>query len=73
MGQRPPGNLVDMCLTFFLRQGGGLYRRFDERQRQRAHTQEELRDYLKRAALKGLHFMATGPLRRLSWGRAGGM
>ncbi len=50
------GNLVDMCLTFFLRQGGGLYRRFDERQRQRAHTQEELRDYLKRAGFEGITF-----------------
>ncbi|MEA4899195.1 MAG: class I SAM-dependent methyltransferase [Christensenellaceae bacterium] len=36
------GPLVRMALTFFARQGGGLYRRFDERQTQRAHTLPEL-------------------------------
>ncbi|MEF9974233.1 MAG: class I SAM-dependent methyltransferase [Clostridia bacterium] len=35
-------HLVTMDLTFFRRQPGGLYKRFDERQVQRAHTQAEL-------------------------------
>lgn len=50
------GNLVDMSLTFFLRQGGGLYRRFDEVQCQRAHTQEELRAQLEKAGFEGITF-----------------
>lgn len=50
------GNLVDMALTFFLRQGGGLYRRFDEAQTQRAHTQEELSTRLLESGFEQITF-----------------
>lgn len=33
---------VDMELTFFVRQDGGLYRRFEEKHRQRAHSADEI-------------------------------
>ena len=46
------GSLVEMALTFFLRQGGGLYQRFDEIQTQRAHTQEELSAQLIKAGFE---------------------
>ncbi len=36
------GPLVHMSLTFFLRQPGGLYKRFDERQSQRIHRLDDL-------------------------------
>lgn len=35
-------HIVDMDLTFFVRQEGGLYRRFSEKHRQRAHSADEL-------------------------------
>ena len=38
--------VLEMDLTFFVREDGGLYRRFDERHVQRAHEAEELADCL---------------------------
>ena len=38
---------VTMDLTFFVREGNGLYRRFAERHRQRAHDPAELAELLK--------------------------
>ncbi len=42
----PAARLLTMDLTFFARQEGGLYRRFEERHVQRGHTDEELRAWL---------------------------
>lgn len=42
-------HLIRMDLTFFVRQPGGLYRRFEERHLQRAHSLEELAGWLERA------------------------
>ena len=39
-------HIVDMDLTFFVRQENGLYRRFEERHSQRAHSAEEIADKL---------------------------
>lgn len=41
------GELIRMELTFFVRQGGGLYARFDETHVQRAHRVEEILAWLK--------------------------
>ena len=41
--------VVTMDLTFFVETEGGLYRRFEERHRQRAHAQEELTRWLAEA------------------------
>lgn len=41
--------LLEMNLTFFERDAGGLYRRFSERHIQRAHGQQELLDLLAQA------------------------
>lgn len=46
--------LIEMELTFFQKEEGGLYRRFTERHIQRAHGQDELLD-----ALKQVGFEAT--------------
>ena len=35
-------HIVDMDLTFFVRQEDGLYRRFEEKHRQRAHSADEI-------------------------------
>lgn len=40
------GEIMRMELTFFVRQEGGRYRRFDERQAQRAHGADELAAWL---------------------------
>ena len=39
---RLSGDLLEMALTFFVRRGGGLYERFDERQTQRIFSIDEL-------------------------------
>lgn len=41
--------LLEMRLAFFTPDGTGAYRRFDERHVQRAHTQQELTQWLERA------------------------
>lgn len=43
---------VDMDLTFFVREADGRYRRFEERHRQRAHTQDEIAQALYRAGFE---------------------
>lgn len=42
-------HIVDMDLTFFIRTDDGLYRRFTEFHRQRAHSQSEITDALAEA------------------------
>ena len=44
----PESRLLEMRLAFFTPDGKGAYKRFDERHVQRAHTQEELTEQLKR-------------------------
>lgn len=39
-------HIVDMELTFFVKQDCGLYRRFEEKQRQRAHSADEMENAL---------------------------
>jgi len=41
--------LIQMDMTFFVRESGGLYRRFDERHEQRAHEASEIRAWLAEA------------------------
>lgn len=45
---------MDMALTFFTKQGDSLYRRFDERHVQRAHTVTELIEALQAAGFEGI-------------------
>jgi ubiquinone/menaquinone biosynthesis C-methylase UbiE len=45
----PRTRTVDMRLSFFVREADGRYRRFEETQTQRAHTLEELTQYLTEA------------------------
>lgn len=44
-------NIVDMYLTFFLKEGE-LYRRFDEHHTERAYTSKELEDFITKAQFK---------------------
>jgi ubiquinone/menaquinone biosynthesis C-methylase UbiE len=44
-------DIVDMYLTFFVKEGE-LYRRFDEEHRERAYTEEEIEGMLARAGLR---------------------
>lgn len=44
----PKTRLLEMRLAFFTPDGKNMYKRFDERHVQRAHTQEELTEQLKR-------------------------
>lgn len=44
-------NIVDMYLTFFLKEGE-LYRRFDEHHTERAYTEEELEDFITKSGFK---------------------
>ena len=45
----PKSRLLEMRLAFFTPDGTGAYKRFDERHVQRAHTQQELTQWLERA------------------------
>jgi len=45
----PKSRLLEMRLAFFTPDGAGAYKRFDERHVQRAHTQQELTEWLERA------------------------
>lgn len=47
-------HIVDMELTFFVKQEGELYRRFDERHRQRAHSASEITQQLETAGFTGI-------------------
>lgn len=47
-------HIVDMDLTFFVRQDGGLYRRFTEKHRQRAHSAEELEKALRECGFEDI-------------------
>ncbi len=47
-------HVVTMDLTFFVETENGLYRRFDERHLQRAHSQEELTRWLGQAGFTGI-------------------
>lgn len=42
-------HIVDMDITFFVREPSGLYRRFNEKHRQRAHAPEEIAKLLEHA------------------------
>ncbi len=52
----PKTALLELELCIFVRQADGSYRRIDERQRQRAHTREELMDWLTAAGFSGVMF-----------------
>lgn len=49
-------NIVDMYLTFFLKEGE-LYRRFDEHHTERAYTTEELENFISKAGFKIVKIM----------------
>lgn len=61
------GDNVTMDITFFVRQEDGLYRRFTETHRQRAHSVEEIKTLLAQAGFEQIHvygdrtFEAPGP------------
>lgn len=50
--------LLEMELTFFQKEESGLYRRFEERHIQRAHSLEELLEGLERAGFEALVYEA---------------
>lgn len=52
----PKTALLELELCIFVRQADGSYRRIDECQRQRAHTREELSDWLAAAGFSGVMF-----------------
>ena len=60
----PKTCLVDMDLCIFVRQADGSYRRMEEKQRQRAHSMEELIDWLQVAGFSGISFYGDGHLMR---------
>lgn len=50
----PDTQVLLMDLTFFVETDGGLYRRFEERHMQRAHSEEELRAWLSDAGFSDI-------------------
>ena len=61
------GDIVHMVLTFFIHEGGELYRRVTETHRQRAHEEENIVRLLREAGFTGIrvygdrNFEAPGP------------
>ena len=53
----PKSRLLEMRLAFFTPDGAGAYKRFDERHVQRAHTQQEICEWLERTgfAVEGVY------------------
>lgn len=51
----PGTRIVEMDLTFFIREADGRYRRVRERHRQRAHDAEELANALQECGFVGIH------------------
>lgn len=47
-------HIVDMDLTFFVQQEGGLYRRFTEKHRQRAHSADEIEKALRKCGFESI-------------------
>ena len=59
----PRTRSVDMRLSVFVRQEDGAYQRLEEVQRQRAHTEEELEQYLLEAGFERIRFYGDHTLR----------
>ena len=59
----PRTHTVDMRLSIFVRGADGRYERLEERQRQRAHSREELTQYLTEAGFTGIRFYGDRTLR----------
>ena len=55
-------HLVEMDITFFVRERDGLYRRFSERHVQRAHSARELADALEAAGFAQVEVFGDGTL-----------
>lgn len=60
----PKTCLVDMELCIFVRQEDGMYRRLEERQRQRSHTMTEVENWLREAGFSGITFYGDCHLSR---------
>lgn len=60
---RPRTRVVDMRLSIFVRQDTGAYLRFEETQTQRAHTQEEISQYLENTGFTAVRFYGETALR----------
>ena len=54
--------VITMDLTFFVETEGGLYRRFQEEHRQRAHAEEELRRWLTDAGFTDIRVYGDGTM-----------
>ncbi len=59
----PRTHTVDMRLSIFVRGADGRYERLEERQRQRAHSREELTAFLTEAGFTGVRFYGDRTLR----------
>jgi len=55
-------HILTMDVTFFVREEDGRYRRFREQHRQRAHSQQELTEWLNHAGFEDIH--AFGEMRK---------
>ena len=53
----PTSGTVDMALSFFLREPNGLYRRIDERQKQKAHGRDTLTELLQLCGYTSIRVM----------------
>lgn len=58
----PKTATVEMALSFFLREENGLYRRIDERQVQKAHSQETLTELLQVCGFSAIRVMGDHKL-----------
>ena len=60
---QPRSRTVAMHLSIFVRQSDGSYTRLEESQTQRAHSREELTQYLQEAGFEGVRFYGDRTLR----------